>query len=44
MIAELTTTNDLIVIEPLPLDQHSTADYIAGLAKGSLPTPLRSTL
>jgi len=28
-------TNDLIVIEPIPLDQHPAAGYVAGLAKGS---------
>lgn len=38
MTTELTTTTDLIIIEPLPLDQHPAAVYIAGLAKGSRRT------
>ena len=38
MTTELTTTNDLIVIELLPLDQHPAAVYMAGLANGSRRT------
>jgi integrase/recombinase XerD len=38
MTTELTTTNDLIIIEPLPLDQHPAAVYVAGLAHGSRRT------
>ena len=38
MTTELTITNDLIIVEPLPLDQQLAAVYIAGLAKGSQRT------
>ena len=34
----LTTTNDLIIVDAIPLDQHPAAVYVAGLAAGSRRT------